>query len=179
MRASGRRSRRGTTELRDRVAAMYEVFSDRARQAIRLADQLAREAGHDRVAAEHILLAILSDDASRASETLRRLNADSPKACEEIRRALPAQRQAGTQQTGLLARFFAPKHLPFTAGAKRVVEYAVAEVRDCGRSVVGTEFLLIGLLQASESQVASVLAEARITADRVREVATTSPEQDM
>jgi len=56
----------------------------------------------------------------------------------------------------------------FTEEARGIVVASQDEARALGRSHVGTEHLLLGVLQADEPVVASVLSEAGLTADSVR-----------
>ena len=60
-------------------------------------------------------------------------------------------------------------NLPQTSGAKRVIESALAEARSLGHNYVGTEHLLLGLLQDSDSQAARLLAMRGLTLEKVRQ----------
>lgn len=57
----------------------------------------------------------------------------------------------------------------FTERAQRALVYAQEEAKRLGHNYVGTEHLLLGLLQENEGVAAQVLKEEGIDADRVRE----------
>jgi ATP-dependent Clp protease ATP-binding subunit ClpC len=60
-------------------------------------------------------------------------------------------------------------NLPFTPRAKRVLETAVEESAALGHSYIGTEHLLLGLIQSGESVPAVILQNLGIRLELVRE----------
>jgi ATP-dependent Clp protease ATP-binding subunit ClpA len=55
---------------------MFERFTDRARQVVKQARVEAKRLGHDRVGTEHILIAMLADEACLAGRVLGEAGAD-------------------------------------------------------------------------------------------------------
>jgi ATP-dependent Clp protease ATP-binding subunit ClpC len=59
--------------------------------------------------------------------------------------------------------------IPFTPRAKKVLELALREALLFGHNYIGTEHLLLGLLDEEESLGDSTLADLGVTRERVRE----------
>jgi len=57
----------------------------------------------------------------------------------------------------------------FTSGARTVVEQAQTEARSLGHGYIGTEHLLLGLLNERHGVAARALADAGVTAEAVRD----------
>jgi hypothetical protein len=60
------------------------------------------------------------------------------------------------------------EELPYTVGAKRVLDIALAEARALGHSYVGTEHLLMGVLGVEGTTARRVLNDAGVTPELVR-----------
>ncbi|MDR0380367.1 MAG: ATP-dependent Clp protease ATP-binding subunit [Oscillospiraceae bacterium] len=125
---------------------MYENrFTDRAQAAIRRAQQTASELGHGYVGSEHLLLGLLLEEEGVAAHALRgaEISADALRGqvVETVGRGEPNQ----TPVQGLTPR------------SKRIIELAFAEAGRMGHSYVGTEHLLLGILQESDSVAARLL----------------------
>jgi len=58
--------------------------------------------------------------------------------------------------------------LPYTRGAKKVLELAMAETRELDHSYVGSEHLLLGLLREGDGIAAEVLTDLGVTLEEVR-----------
>ncbi|SDY39542.1 Clp amino terminal domain-containing protein, pathogenicity island component [Micromonospora pattaloongensis] len=56
---------------------MFERFTDRAREVVTRSQAEARRLEHDKIGTEHILLALLADDAGLAAMVLREAGADA------------------------------------------------------------------------------------------------------
>jgi hypothetical protein len=129
---------------------MYERFTDRARKALQLANQEAQRLNCEYVKPEHILVGIVKEGGGVAANVLKNLDVDLRK----IRNEMEALSDEG-QGTS-----------PETLG-KRVIENAMEESRRLQHSYVGTEHLLLGLLNI-ESSVARILAQIGVTPEAVR-----------
>lgn len=133
------------------------AFPDEVRKAFAMAREEAVRLGHDYVGTEHLLLGLIGADEGVASAVL----ADSPLGGEQVRqmveRAIPPGHAAKR-----------PENLPYTSGAKKVLELAIAEAGDFNHSYVGTEHLLLGLLREERGVAAVVLRQAGLTLAQVR-----------
>ena len=68
---------------------------------------------------------------------------------------------------GGAARVVGPD-LPYTRGAKKVLELAMAETRELDHSYVGSEHLLLGLLREGAGVAAEVLTDLGVTLEEAR-----------
>ena len=112
-------------------------FTQRAENAIRLAQEAAQELGHSYVGSEHILLGLIRETDGIASKALVRAGVDGEALKIAIVEAI------GEGQSGAPVQGFTPR-------GKRIIELAIAEAARHGHSYVGTEHILMGLLRESD-----------------------------
>ena len=67
---------------------MFERFTNRAREAVTRAQAVARDMGHDRVGTEHLLLALIRDEASLAARVLRGTGLEFDVLRDDVERAI-------------------------------------------------------------------------------------------
>jgi excisionase family DNA binding protein len=134
----------------------YDKFSERARQALRQAQEEARALRHNFIGTEHILLGLGQGDGV-AALAMRNLGAES----DELRSAVfsivaegPTEPPSG--DFGLTRR------------SKRAIELAVEEATRMNHSYVGTEHLLVGLLREGDGVAAGILRSMGIELDGAR-----------
>jgi ATP-dependent Clp protease ATP-binding subunit ClpC len=124
---------------------MFERFTDRARRAVVLAQDEARELGHSYIGTEHLLLGMLRDGSGVAASALTSLGIT----LESAREAVAATAGRGPGQAG---------HVPFTPPAKRSLELALREALQLGCDYIGTEHILLGVIHNDTSVAARTLA---------------------
>jgi ATP-dependent Clp protease ATP-binding subunit ClpA len=132
-------------------------FSERVRHILSNARTEADRFGQNAVAPEHILLALLKEPDGVACGVLQNLNVDVDSVREEIEQRVPR----GDAVEPL------PDALPYTAAAKAVLERTMAQAQAMMHSYVGTEHLLLGLLNSEGTVPAEILAGQGLTADGV------------
>ena len=125
---------------------MFKKFTERARRVIILAREGAEKYQHEYLGTEHILLGIIKDGGGIAVLVLQRLGIDIKQLRAEIERNLPE-----SSNTLIIG------DIPFTSGAKKVLEYAVEEARSIGHTYIGTEHLLIGLIKEKDGVAYRIL----------------------
>jgi len=135
---------------------MFERFSDRARKVVSLANQEAQRRNHEYVGTEHILLGLLKEGSGVASVILRNLNVNC-----RVRLEVEKLVQDGPDMVTM-------GKLPQTPRAKKVFEYAIEESKKMNLGYVGTEHLLLGLLDENEGIACQVLKNLGLTIDRIR-----------
>ena len=128
-------------------------FTERVRKTLAGAREEAARLHHEYVGTEHILLALTREDSGVATVILENLSAD-PRA---IRQRLEQVVTPGKADRSL------DESLPYTARAKKVLEFGMSAARDLGHSYVGTEHVLLGLVREEKGIAAQVLAEFGIT----------------
>jgi ATP-dependent Clp protease ATP-binding subunit ClpC len=137
---------------------MYERFTNRARKVMQLANQEAQRLQHEYIGTEHILLGLVKEGDGIAANVLKNLDADLRKIRLEVEKIA----QGGTYQAK-------SGQLPHTPHARRVLDAALEEARNCEHNYVGTEHLLLGLLREKEGVAAQVLVNMGLRVEDVRE----------
>ena len=128
-------------------------FTPRARNAVVVAQNAAHDAANAEITPDHLLLGVLSDPNALATVLLRRQDVDT-----EALRASVMLPPAGAQPLELI---------PFSGPARKALELTVRAALWLGHNYVGTEHLLLALLEldsAGPLQRCGV-GKARVEAD--------------
>jgi ATP-dependent Clp protease ATP-binding subunit ClpC len=136
---------------------MFERFTDKARQAVVLAQEEARRLGHPEVGTEHLLLGLLAvpgDSAGTRTLTALGILLDDLRAKVEERIGRGEGAPAG--------------HLAFAPRNKKVLELSLREALQLGHNYIGTEHLLLGLVREGESGAAQMLVRRGADLETVR-----------
>jgi ATP-dependent Clp protease ATP-binding subunit ClpC len=136
---------------------MYELFTDRARKVMYLANQEAIRFNHEYIGTEHILLGLIKEGSGVAANALKNMGIDLRKIHLEVERLILSGSDAVTMCK-----------LPQTPRAKIVIEYSLEEARNLGHNYVGTEHLLLGLLREQQGVAAKVLMNLGLELEAVR-----------
>ncbi len=131
-------------------------FSKRARRALAYAQEEAQRLNHPYIGTEHLLLGVVREENSVAARVLHSLGVEAPRvrsAVEEI---------VGRGDRRMLGR------IGLSPRTKRVIELAVNEARNMGHNYIGTEHLLLGLVEEGEGVAVDVLKSLDITLEKVR-----------
>ena len=135
---------------------MWEPFTERARRSIVLAQEEARKLGNNYIGTEHLLLGIMSEGESVAAKVLDRLGLTLPKVRQEVESI-----------TGKGAKTVSGEVI-FTPRAKHVIELAFDEARGLSHNYIGTEHLLLGLINESEGIAARVISNLGIDSSKIK-----------
>jgi len=119
----------------------FSRFTPRAKHSIGAAAEEARERRHDRVIPEHIALGLLHEPEGLAAKAIEALGVPLHSARDALVAALPP---ASVGEP-------VPGRIPFTGGAKKVMELAVREALKLGHNYVGTEHILLGVLEDEQA----------------------------
>jgi ATP-dependent Clp protease ATP-binding subunit ClpA len=136
---------------------MFKRFTKRARMSVVLAQEEARHFNHNYIGTEHLLLGLLRQDEGIAAQALASLNVT----LGEARGQLESIVGYGEEGTGAKA--------PFTPRSRKVLELALREALQLGHNYIGTEHILLGLVEESEGVAARILLNLGVEADEVRE----------
>jgi Clp amino terminal domain, pathogenicity island component len=139
------------------AVTMFERFTDKARRVVVLAQEEARQLGHDHIGTEHILLGLLREADGVAARALDSLGIGLQSARDRLV-SDPGSRVA-TRSGG---------HIPFTPEAKRTLELALREALLLGHDYIGTEHILLGLVRDADTRGPQVLTELGADPDTVR-----------
>jgi hypothetical protein len=131
-------------------------FTDRARTAVVGAQDLARSTQHEQVEPGHVLLGVLADADSLAT---RAVAAQVPVA--DLRATTLAALGDGGGSPG--------EHIPFSGDSRRLLALTLREALRLGHNYVGTEHILLGLLN-DEGALGTLLTGAGVTHARSEEL---------
>ncbi len=137
----------------------FRRFTGRAERGVIAARQEAIKRRHDHVLPEHVVLGLLHEPESLAAKAIVALGVSPETAREALGAALPSA-TADVPVSG---------HIPFTPRAKKVLELALRETLTLGHNYLGTEHILLGVLEEEESLGGGALAGLGITKERARE----------
>jgi len=127
-------------------------FTDRARLAVVGSQDLARTTHHDEVQPGHVLLGVIADPNSLATRTVA-----AQTSVEDLRLAVLDALGDGGGNPG--------DHVPFSADCRRLLALTLREALRLGHNYVGTEHILLGLLN-DEGPLGAALAAAGVTHER-------------
>lgn len=169
---------------------MFERFTKRARAVVGLAVEESVGLGSGRLGPEHLLLGLLREDGGVGGRLLRghgmgvetvrsdpRLRAgrfDAERLAvlgidlDEVRRRTEEAFGPGALDRRRPTKAQGPGAVPWTPEAKRVLELSLREAQDLGHGYLGTEHLLLALVQADATPVAALLAEYGVTYAGIR-----------
>jgi Clp amino terminal domain, pathogenicity island component len=131
--------------------SLFHRFTQRARDAVTVAEQEARALGHEAVGSEDVLLGLLAAEEAGAARALKALGVDA----DAVRRRV--EQGPGSPEG----------KLPFSPQAKGVLELSLREALALGHKYIGTEHLLLGLVRQGGA-AADLLADLGADDERVR-----------
>jgi hypothetical protein len=131
-------------------------FTDRAKVVLLKAQLDARTRGHPEVTSLHLVLGLLEEWEGFAGHAITAAGVSRDAVAEAVLAVLPP---AGDPPTHA--------HVPNSAGMRKVHELIVRESLRMGHSYVGTEHILLGLLEARDEPGATVLTGLGVSKDGV------------
>jgi len=137
-------------------SAMFEYFTEQAIKVIMLAQEEARRLGHNFVGTEQILLGLIGEGTGIAAKVLGEQGVNLKDVRTEVEKIIG--RGSG----------FTPVEIPFTPRVKRIFESSLNEARQLGHNYIGTEHLLLGLIQDRDGVAAKVLQNMGVDANAMR-----------
>ncbi|HVS08107.1 MAG TPA: Clp protease N-terminal domain-containing protein [Candidatus Dormibacteraeota bacterium] len=139
-----------------RMKYPFEWFSVPARRVLNLTQDEAERMQQPAIGTSHLLLGLLREADGLASKILAGFGLEIDAAREMLSREPLEGSPTGRHQA-----------VP-TSGTKRVIENAFEEKQRTGRSYVGTEHLLVGILLEANGNGALVLARSGVNLERTR-----------
>jgi ATP-dependent Clp protease ATP-binding subunit ClpC len=139
------------------VSPVFERFSEEARQVVVFANDEARALGHGFIGLEHLLLALLRDLETPASEALEALGVRYKEVKADVKRTVPRWAEV-------------PDQIPFTPAAKDALQQGLSEALRLGHNYLGPEHILLGLLGPSAKTLERLGASAEAVRAEVLEL---------
>ena len=137
---------------------MFEKFTEGSIKVIMLAQEEARRMGHNFVGTEQLLLGVIGQRHGVGGRALAQVNVTLKKTRKEIERYIG-------RGTGFVA-----SEIPFTPRAKRVLEMSIHEAQDLGVNYVGTEHVLLSLINEPDGIAMRTLEKLKINVPRLRQL---------
>ena len=136
---------------------MFDRFTNRAKQVIKLAKKEAQKLNHNYLGTEHGLLGLLKLGQGIAVNVLRNFNIDYDTVLAEVERVVGFGPEIQVYGDPAL-----------TGKVKKVFEYANEEAANLNHNYVGTEHLLLALLRQPDGAAAQVLENLNVNLKEVR-----------
>jgi len=136
---------------------MFDKFTNRAKQVIKLAKKESQRLNHNYLGTEHVLLGLLKLGQGIAVNVLRNLNLDYESVRAEVERLVGFGPEIQVYGDPAL-----------TGKVKKVFEFANEEASALNHNYVGTEHLLLALLRQTDGVAAQVLENLNINLKDVR-----------
>lgn len=136
---------------------MFDKFTNRAKQVIKLAKKEAQRLNHNYLGTEHVLLGLLKLGQGIAVNVLRNFNLDYDIIRAEVERLVGFGPEIQVYGDPAL-----------TGKVKKAFEFANEEAAALNHNYVGTEHLLLALLRQSDGVAAQVLENLNINLKDIR-----------
>ena len=139
---------------------MYEFkgFTQKANKALNLAIRSASEMGHTYIGTEHLLLGLIKEGSGVAATALKQAGLDTASLENKIKET------SGTA----LPVSLTPNDL--TPRSKRVMQNAVMIASQLGKNYVGTEHLLLSIMQETDSYAYNFLSELGVNMNSIMDI---------
>lgn len=135
----------------------FERFTGRAMTVMSLADRCARDWNHEEVGVHHVLIGLIEEDTGVAAHALKRFDLSCRKIRQEVEKLHPASREIVTL-----------RKLPLTAATTGIIAGAVNQAKTLEHDYVGTEHILLALIQVGEGVSCQVLKNLGLTPEGIR-----------
>jgi len=135
---------------------MFERFTPQARHVVVLAQEEARGLDHNYIGTEHLLLGLLGETDGIAARVLAEIDLSIDMTRSRIVAAV------GRGKKPLKG------HIPFTPRAKKVLERSLRQALGLRHNYIGTEHVLLGLLDLDEGLAAIMLSEWKVDTGELR-----------
>ncbi|MFA6119308.1 MAG: ATP-dependent Clp protease ATP-binding subunit [Parachlamydiales bacterium] len=136
---------------------MFDKFTNRAKQVIKLAKKESQRLNHNYLGTEHILLGLLKLGQGIAVNVLRNMNVAYENTKEEIEKIVGFGPEMQVYSDPAL-----------TGKVKKVFEFANEEASNLNHNYVGTEHLLLAILRQTDSVATQVLENMGVDLKDIR-----------
>jgi len=143
------------------VNEMDELFTQRAKAVLTIAQEEAKYFKHQSVGSEHILLALVIEQNGIAGKTLREMNITENDIREEI------EHLTGY---GTVRQYPENAYLAYSPRAKQTFAYAGDEAKRLGALQIGTEHLLLGLLRDEDILASRIMLNLGLSLAKMRQL---------
>ena len=132
-------------------------FTERAQQVLTKAQEAAASFGHSYIGSEHLLLGLLREEGGPAAKALAACGVTDDALVKQIEELSGRGTPDSTAPQGMTPR------------TKRIIELSIQSAARMGTNYVGTEHLLLGLLNEGQNVALTALANLQVTPQMVAE----------
>lgn len=140
---------------------MNELFSERAKAALMIAQNEAKAYRHHSIGSEHLLLGLIEEQEGIAGKVLRELSLTPQEVRDELEQFITLGEGKKLPTKAIL---------PYSYKARKVIQYAADEARKFHQTVVGTEHILLGLLRDETLLSSKLLENLNVNLSSVRQL---------
>ncbi len=134
---------------------MTYKFTNRAKEAVEFANDLAIELGHNYVGTEHLLYGLAKEGTGIAGQVLQKYGVTPTKIIEKIRELIGEGDKYIISIIGLTPR------------TKKIIEHAFKEAKKQNSEYIGTEHLLIGMLKEGDSVAIKIMLDLGVDFQKI------------
>jgi Clp amino terminal domain, pathogenicity island component len=138
----------------------FQRFTKDARRVVTLAQREAKSLGHQYIGTEHLLLGVLSVEQGSGARALADFGITLDQTREDVRRFIGEGEVEATRTRG--------PHIPFTPRSKKVLELSLRVARKLKDNFIGSEHILLALMQEREGVAAEILRERGVEEKALR-----------
>ncbi len=125
----------------------FAKFTEGAKNALKFAEEKARELGHNYIGTEHLLLGLICEKESAAANLLSISGVSEEAIMEDVLLLIGKGDYAFNQGFG------------YTPRSKKILELSLAYSRQLGQNYVGTEHILLALIREKEGVAFKILSD--------------------
>ena len=134
---------------------MTYKFTNRAREVVEIANDLAISLGHNYVGTEHLLYGLAKEEGGIAGKVLEKQGISSKDILEKIKELIGEGDKNIISVIGLTPR------------TKRIIENAFKEAKKQNSEYIGTEHLLIGIIKEADSVAVKIMLDLNINFEKM------------
>jgi ATP-dependent Clp protease ATP-binding subunit ClpC len=146
-------------ERENEMVDRFDKFTENARRTLALAQDEAMDLRHEHIGTEHLLLGMIGEGGGIAARVLR----DMGIRVETMRSELVAVKPKGPNEPSM--------NFGLSPNAKKLIQIAVDESVKMGHHHIGTEHMLLGLLQIPECVGMQLLTQFKPKQEEIRALA--------
>lgn len=148
--------------------SVFNNFNDKAIRVILLAQEEARQLGHNRCGSEQILLGLIAQEGTEASSLLKETGLSLSTAREIVRNMIGVKKDFESSPWFLrwLQVF---QEMPFSKSTQEILKLAAEEAHQLNHAKIAPEHLLLGLLRLHTGSAIQVLQDAHISKEKLRQ----------
>jgi len=131
-----------------------DLFTQKARRVLSLAQKEAERMQKERIGTEHFLLALMLEEDGIANRVLRDLGLD----IDQVKQAIEEETGIGTYSG----------KVSLSLDSQRMLEFAIEEGKRSAQGSVGTEHILLGMTHDEKATAIQILAKLGVTPEQIR-----------